>query len=423
MKNTIQGATRYTDVPCPFCSLLCDDLVITNDHGTITTEKNACSKASKQFHRKPTKDVPKINGKPATLDEATRFAAAILKKTQQPLFAGLGTDVHGMRAVMDIAEQTRGIVDHMHGEQATYNFRVLQDRGWMNTTLTEVRNRADLIILAGTDTSAFPRFFERLILNQDPLFIKQRENRQIIYLGDGEGAAKLKKPNGRKISQLRFKTSRLGEVLSSLRAIIAGVNLQASKIAGIKIKELEKLAEKMQSANYGVIVWSPADLKWQHADLTVQAICGLVEDMNRTTRFAGLPLGGNEGGMSAAAVCTWQSGYPLHVSYGRNYPEYDLQYSMNKLLHNNEVDALIWISSISTDIQPPKTGVPIIALTTPNMTYKQVPAVHIPVGTPGIDHAGQMIRCDNVVSQRLQKITSSGLPDLRSVLGQIQKAL
>jgi formylmethanofuran dehydrogenase subunit B len=53
----------------------------------------------------------------------------------------------------------------------------------------------------------------------------------------------------------------------------------------------------------------------------------------------------------------------------------------------------------------------------------QPPTVYIPVGTPGIDHAGQMVRCDNVVSLPMQNLGRSQLPSAADVLAAIQAAL
>jgi formylmethanofuran dehydrogenase subunit B len=53
----------------------------------------------------------------------------------------------------------------------------------------------------------------------------------------------------------------------------------------------------------------------------------------------------------------------------------------------------------------------------------QQPAVFIPVGTPGIDHAGTMIRCDNVVSLPMKNLGRSQLPRAADVLAAIENAL
>lgn len=421
--NSLVKTTRHTNIPCPFCSLLCDDLVIKNDNGVIRAEKNACAKAVQQFSRSNPSNQAKIHGKDATFEEACTYAAAILKKTQHPLFAGLGTDVDGNRAVLSIAEQTGGVVGHMLEEGMSANFRVLQDRGWIASTLTEVRNRADLIILVGINMDTFPRFFERIVLNKSALVASNLKNRAVIYIGEGLTSTQLKSLQGIKVNQLKCKNQYIGEVLATIRALVTNRSLQVKKVAGLKMDDLQKLSQKMLAANYGVLVWNPADLCAPNADLTIHTICGLVEDINVTNRFVTLPISGNEGGMSAAGVCAWQSGYPLRVSFAKGYPEYDFRYSIQNLLDRHAVDAMVWISSISKGIQPYKTDIPVIALTTPAMRFKHTPAVYIPVGTAGIDHHGRMIRCDSVVTQRLAQLRVSNLPMLSSVLQKIQAIL
>jgi formylmethanofuran dehydrogenase subunit B len=57
------------------------------------------------------------------------------------------------------------------------------------------------------------------------------------------------------------------------------------------------------------------------------------------------------------------------------------------------------------------------------MTFAKEPTVFIPVGTPGIDHAGHAFRMDNVVAIRLKKCRDSGLPSTAEVLNTIEQAL
>ncbi len=425
MKHFTDSTRKYTDTPCPFCALLCDDLVITNKAGTLVAGKNACPKARREFNRSSHTCKPTMNGKDVPLEKAINAAAALLKTARQPMFAGLGTDVNGMRATLALADRTGGTLDHMHGKAAAGNIKVLQDRGWISTTLMEVKNRADLVILAGTDTAHFPRFFERVLLNRRALVGDAVKHREVIYIGDADTI----KPVSRgtpKIRRITCKTQHIGTLVSALRALLNGTRLQARRIAGMPREDLHALCDKMRSARYGVIIWSSADLDPKHSDLTIQSICALINDLNQTTRFAGLPLGGHEGGMTAASVSAWQSGYPLKVSYGRGYPEYDpLRFSAERLLATGEADALVWISSIGSAISPPATAsqIPTIALTSAETPTRSSYTVQIPVGTPGVDHSGQMIRCDSVVSLALRQLRETDLPSVASVLASIQNAL
>jgi formylmethanofuran dehydrogenase subunit B len=66
---------------------------------------------------------------------------------------------------------------------------------------------------------------------------------------------------------------------------------------------------------------------------------------------------------------------------------------------------------------------PTIVLGTPGLRMSQPPHVFIPIGTPGIDHAGRMVRCDNVVSLPLKDLGRSRLPRAADVLAAVEKAL
>jgi hypothetical protein len=46
-----------------------------------------------------------------------------------------------------------------------------------------------------------------------------------------------------------------------------------------------------------------------------------------------------------------------------------------------------------------------------------------PVATPGVDHAGQLVRLDGVVSLPLRRLRDAGLPGVAEVLGAIGQGL
>jgi formylmethanofuran dehydrogenase subunit B len=149
-----------------------------------------------------------------------------------------------------------------------------------------------------------------------------------------------------------------------------------------------------------------------------------VKDLTPTIRFAGLAVGGGEGAMTAAGVCTWISGYPLRVSYATGAPNYDpYRWSIGRMLKDGEGDLLLWIASISPELSPPETKLPTIVLGTPGLKLSSEPAVFIPVGTPGVDHAGRLIRVDNVVSLPLKDLGRADLPRVADVLSAIEAAL
>ena len=416
--NTTAAITK--DVTCPFCGILCDDLVIRNQDERLTILENGCPKAVTSFESDIPNNSPKIKGKNVTLDDAIDAVCHILKKSHAPLFAGLGSDAGGIRQVMHLAEKTGAVLDHMHGNALIRNTLVLQDLGWITTTMSEIRNRADLIIFAGTDATNFPRFFERVVWNKQSMFNLKHDDRQIVYIGETLDTKEGINPNGKRPTLLNCKTEHIGEIFSSLHALVSGASIDVTQIAGIKVSTLKKLADQMKSAKYGVIVWSPADLDIPHAELTIQNFTEIAKFLTRFTRFAGFSLAGNDGATTANNVCAWQSGYPLRVNFNKGYPDYDAhRYSTSSVLKNNEADALLWISSFSSNVNSPRASIPTIVLATPDTKLNFKPDVYIPVSTPGVDHTGQLFRTDSVVALPLKQVRQSPYASVNSILKQV----
>ncbi len=415
------GAQEFGHVPCPFCGLLCDDLRIAVSENAASVLANGCTKSRRLFSAASSAGgTPLVNGKPATLEIAAGKAAAILREARQPLLISAGTDVAGMRALLELAEHTGGIVDHLAGDAMVRNFLVLQDTGWISTTLTEVRNRADLLIAAGTDISSrFPRFFERLFGEFDSLFATGE--REICFLG--AIPKDLPAPLKARATALAVEPERLGEIFGALRSLLSGKALIAKTVVGIATEELAALLARIQRASYGVLTWVAADLAFPHAELAIQSMCELVTALNASGRFAVLPLGGTDGDLTAAQVTTWQTGFPLRVSFAGGKAAYDpWLHSAQHLLSGNEADAVVFVSTLDASHAPPKSEAPAIVLGRPGTPSGNC-SVFIPVATPGLHHEGHLFRTDNVVALRVRKLAESTLPSAAQTLQMILAAI
>ncbi len=425
-EKSSNGANHYQNVACPFCGILCDDLEIGPSGSGLKVLKNGCVKSVAGFERPLTEPKPQVDGKDVSLDEAIAAAARLIRESRLPAFGGLGTDVDGVRATIALAEKSGGVVDHALSDAQYRNFRVLQSSGWVMTTLTEARNRADLFIIAGSDVHKLhPRFFERIVCNEASMFSDNPPKRTVVFLGEGlDQSAVAGKERIGEVVTLPVKAERIAEVLDAMRALNKDATIPGDDIGGLPRAAVDDLLARCKAASYGVVVWAPPSLGFPSADLTVQAISEFVKDINLTSRFAGLALGGNEGAVSAGAVCGWQSGFPLRVSFASGKPDYDAErYAISRMLFAKETDLLLWLASFSPDLTPPDTDVPMILLGTPSVKPARTPKVYIPVGTPGVDHAGVMVRVDNVVSLPLRKLRQSNLPSAASVLEKIEAAL
>lgn len=414
--------TPPTTITCPACGLLCDDIIL-NSTSEIPA-KNGCPKSINFYEQAYTTNAsiaPTVAGKSTDLNTAIKAAADILRTSNQPLFAGLGTEVQGMRAVLGLAEKANATLDHMHNDGAMRNILTLQNSGWQNTTLTEVKNRADVILAIGTDIiSSHPRFFEKLVWNKNSLFDKPTP--EIIYLGaptsaSAENLVAGTSPDGKQPTVIAAEMANLPEIINVLNALMNNKKISVSEVGGVAITTLQTIIEKLRSAQYAVITWTVGNFKFANAELTIQGITQIVAKLNETSRAAGLPLNAGDGDMSVNNTSTWISGYPTRNRFTNGKVEYNAQnFSTSKQLAN--CDAVLWVSTFNPHL-PPSTDLPLIVIGHPNMKFDRVPDVFIPVGIPGVDHIGTIFRMDNVVALPLKKARQSSLPTLSQVIQQL----
>ena len=407
---------------CPACGLLCDDVSL-NSSAPITL-KNGCTKGIaffEQSFQSSHPQTPSLSGEPCDLDTAINVAAGILRQSKQPLFAGLGTEVQGMRTLMRLAEKTNATLDHMHSESSVRNTLTMQNSGWLTTTLAEVKNRADVILAIGTDIeTSHPRFFEKLVWNAESLFNKPMP--EVIYLGAPiENTKPGASPDGKQATVIPATTTNLPEIVNILNALLVNKKITVDIAAGVSISALQAIVEKLKAANYAVIVWSASNFKLSHAELTIQSITQLINKLNETTRAAGLPLNAGDGDSSINNTSTWLSGYPTRSRYINGKPEYDTyHFSTKKQLET--CDTMLWVSTFNP-YSPPKSGVPTIVIGHPATKFEHQPDVFIPVGIPGVDHAGLMFRLDSSITLPLKKLRDSHLPSLSDVINKIESKL
>ncbi|MSQ69385.1 MAG: formylmethanofuran dehydrogenase [Gammaproteobacteria bacterium] len=408
----------HAAVTCPFCGLLCDDLTITARGTQLTVMANGCPKASAAFKAADLPGPPLVNGQPASLEAALDAAARILQRSQQPLFAGLGTDVAGLRALLALAEPCHAIVDHLHGAAMARQVRVLQSRGLIQTTLAEVRNRADLVVLLGVDINTdFQRFAEICLTPAESLVPARLAARRVFQVGP---AASKPRHAGVRVERVPCAAVDLRQTLSALRAELRG---RPHRVGGRTRTGVTQLAHAIRAAQYTVIVWAPGQLAALDGDLIIASAGELIADINRERRAAGLVLGGNDGGQTALAVCTWITGYPLRLSFAGDTLDFDpLRYQTARLLGQGAVDALLWLSTFSA--QPaPATPIPRIVIGNAASTLMAPNSVFLPAGTPGLDHPGQLLRTDAVVALPLRELRPTATPSAAALLLQLAQRL
>lgn len=395
----IQQNTMHT---CPACGLLCDDI----SSEAVSSRQVSCGKAAAFYARVTTGVMPQVGGRAASLAEAVSAAANILKQSKAPLVAGSSTDVHGARALVGLSHRTHAAMTHLNASSTLRNMKVLQHKGWQTTTLTEVRNRADVILMIGTDVvSHNARFFERVVWVPEAMFTVPSA-RKIIYLGgDQLDTTPGISPQGVAPQVIDCATAQLPEVVSCLRALVMNKPISAAAVAGVSMDHLRALAETLKAAKYATLVWVSKDLDYEHADLTIENITETVVALNQKSRAMGLSLGGSDGDTSVNYAHTWLNGVIIDAPAWESH------------------DTVVWVNSYSPQAMPPAGKQSVIVLGAPDSTFEAPPAVFIPVATPGLDCAGQQFRVDGSVTLPLTAVKPADAPTLTQVIAMIEAEL
>jgi formylmethanofuran dehydrogenase subunit B len=353
-----------------------------------------------------------INGKPASLAAAAERAAEILSSARMPVIAGLGTDVAGARASILLAERLRGAYDHMYSARIFADLDVMRQAGLMFTTPNEARLRADVFLFIGKDlTLVWPAMMERLSPAGIPPFDLVREQRKLLWIAPARGA----KADGLTIETL--DSSNLHTTLAALRARVAGRPVGCAKSAR---RKLDEFAEILKNARFGVAVWGGDSLD----SLSIEMLQGLIRDLNKTTRFSGLPLGNDSNASGVVQTSGWMTGFPVRTSFGRGFPEHDTwRFDATRMIECGEADAALWISAYEVEEPPWKKNIPLVALVPPQMAFPQEPQVCIEIGCPGIDHDSAEFSREtgSIVSRKASR--PSHRPSVEAVIGEIAKHL
>ena len=164
-----------TDVICPFCGTLCDDIevVVSDDGKQLHEVYNACVIGSEKFLHSQSKDrvtrprLRQADGtwKEISYDEAADYTAQMLAKAKKPLMYGWSsTNCEAQSVGNEIAEISKACCDNTAAVCHGTTLIAVQDIGLPTCTLGEVKNRADRVIFWGCNPAhAHPRHMSRYL--------------------------------------------------------------------------------------------------------------------------------------------------------------------------------------------------------------------------------------------------------------------
>lgn len=316
--GSMNGRT-ITSVTCLGCGCACDDIEVVIDAGRINATHRACELGAAWFERAQLSRPTRIDGRPASEDDALNAAAALLTSATTPLiYLAPELSCDAQREAVALADLLGAAIDSVSSmSRPLAGLLAAQEQGRLSATLGEIRHRADLLLFWATDpATTHPRFRPRYADASGRDLPDGRRSRRIVSVDVGGR-------RGPEDADLRvtIEPGDEADVLTLAAATIGAPGEAASSTLARIANSATQVVSALSSARYVVVV---ADGETSHARelSSVPALGTFVRALNEVTRASLLTLRGGGNRSGADAVLTWQTGFPVAVDFSRGYPDY-----------------------------------------------------------------------------------------------------
>ncbi|MFA7562683.1 MAG: formylmethanofuran dehydrogenase subunit B [Methanoculleus sp.] len=424
-----KGSNHMTisDVVCPLCGCLCDDLVVRTEGGIVTSVDNACVLGSGKFLSRSRLTSPiSMNGgswEAIDLEEAIRYTAGVLSDAERPLLFGWsGTSAEAQCIGIHIAEAVRGVIDNCSSICHGPSILGIQEAGHPGCSLGVVKNRADVVIYWGSNPiESHPRHLSRYTTFADGKYRENGHHDRTLVVVD------IRMTDTAKLADEFIQIRPGGDyaVFSALRAILRGhADLLPASVAGIPRERLIWLADLCKNARFGALFTGIGLTQSPGRYKNVRNAIQLIDELNRHTKFTLTPMRGHWNVNGTNQTFSYLTGYPYGVDFSRGIPYYNPgETTAVDLLRQGEVDACLIIGADPGAHLPRRCNehlatIPTIVIDPFVSLSTSFADLHIPVACVGIDCEGTGYRMDSIPI-RLRKIIASDLPTDEEVLSRI----
>ncbi|GAB7014649.1 formylmethanofuran dehydrogenase subunit B [Methanogenium cariaci] len=398
-----------TDVVCPFCGTLCDDLevAVSDDGEEILEVYNACAIGATKFLHSQAKDRitrPRMkqedgSWKEVTYDDAVDYTANLLVDAKKPLMYGWSSTSCPAQGVgSEIGEEVCACMDNTATVCHGSTLIAVQDVGVPSATLGEIANRADRVVFWGCNPAhAHPRHMSRYSIFPRGFFTgKGSKSRKMIVVDP-------RKTDTAKMADvhLQLEQGRDYELLSAIRVAIRGEELP-DFVAGIPKEEIYETAETLKSGRFTVIFFGMGVTHSLGKNHNIDIAIMVTRDLNDYTKAAIVAMRGHYNVTGSGQVWGWQFGFPFCLDLTRGFARYNPgDSSSNDLLVRDEVDAVFVLGSDPGAHFPVRSVKKIAQLPSvcidPHITpTSAVSKMHVPVAFVGVEVGGCAYRMDNV---------------------------
>ncbi len=406
-----------TDVVCPFCGSLCDDLEVETDGTKIVKVKKACKlgKSKIMGHERIESPLIREDGKlrEATYEEAIERASQILSNSKRPLSYGWASTVcEAIEKGVHLLEEIGGVMDSTASVCHGPTVLAVQGVGAPGCTLGEVKNRADLVIFWGSNpVHAHPRHQARYSYNAKGFFSGGKEDRTLMVFD-----VRKTKTADKADEYVQIEPGSDYKIFSAMRTILSGnEDVVPSEVGGISKEKLIEIVDRMKKAKFGVIFGGLGLTQSRCRYKNLENVISLVDEINEHAKFTLIPMRGHYNIAGFGQVCAWETGYPFAVDFSRGYVWYNPgETTAVDVLNRKECDSFLVVAADPASNFPKGSvehmkDIPVIQVDPYHNPTTEFADVVIPAAVAGVEAEGTAYRMDGI-PLRVRKLVDVKYP-------------
>jgi len=426
-------------VPCSGCSLLCDDIIIKSDGLYIDEVIGACLKGKERFDQITAKNrilAPLIhkNGQleKVSWDEALNKTIELIKDSEKPLLYGFSnSSCEAQLKGIELAKTINGFIDSNATICQGKVLEIAKETGITLTTITELINKADLIILWGANAAeSIPRLLNKVLFSRGKYRMTGREIKTLIIV-DPVQTASFNVMGVRDLS-LFIEPNKDLDLIRALKEECCTVDSFPSEgVAGLDSDDLKRLLMHLSGTENGVIFIGQGLLSPQIESHVIKELLELIQLINlkqQKGRISVILLGGhfNMTGFDQVSLPIYGKNGGLQFNEGQLVDTNDTIISK---IENDDFDCSIIvgtdpISHLPYGLSKKLASRPLIVIDNRKSATSHIADVVLPTAITGIEAGGLCYRLDQVPIE-LKKILNppSKIPSDEELLSQIIEKL
>jgi formylmethanofuran dehydrogenase subunit B len=398
-------------IPCTGCSLLCDDIIIRSDGLFIDEVIGACLKGKERFDQLTSNNrilnpMIRRNGvlENSSWEDALNKTMNIIKNSSNPLLYGFSNvSCEAQLKAIELARKIDGFIDSNSTICQGKVLNMAKDTGITLTTITEVINKGDLIVLWGANAAeSIPRLLNKVLFSRGKFRMTGREIKTLIII-DPVKIASFNVMGVRDLA-LQIQPNKDLELIRMLKKeCCVADSIPSEGVAGLDNYDLKRLLLNLSEAENGVVIVGQGILQPQSESTILKELLELIQMINlkqQKGRISFIMMGGhfNMAGFDHIALSTCGKNGNLQF---KNKELVESKDDIVSKINKKDFDYSIIvgtdpISHFPHTLSQKLASKPIIAIDNRKSATTLIADVVLPTAITGIETGGTVYRLDHV---------------------------